>query len=128
MSTRAEALAHLSSKCGFAAVLDPLGGLRAAAPSPPARTWTARRPRASGSGRTTHVVGLGALRTAMGDMAGDFRAGQWEAVDAIVNRRAKVLCVQRTGWGKQGGLAFAFDLKAGERLIDYFAAGSENDE
>ncbi len=29
---------------------------------------------------------------------------------------------------QQGGLAFAFDLKAGERLIDYFAAGSENDE
>jgi ATP-dependent DNA helicase RecQ len=37
---------------------------------------------------------------AMGDAAVDFRAGQWEAIDHIVNKRGKVLCVQRTGWGK----------------------------
>jgi ATP-dependent DNA helicase RecQ len=30
----------------------------------------------------------------------DFRDGQWEAIDHIVNHRGKVLCVQRTGWGK----------------------------
>ena len=30
----------------------------------------------------------------------DFRDGQWEAIDNIVNQRGKVLCVQRTGWGK----------------------------
>lgn len=30
----------------------------------------------------------------------DFRDGQWEAIDHIVNQRGKVLCVQRTGWGK----------------------------
>ena len=30
----------------------------------------------------------------------DFREGQWEAIDHIVNQRGKVLCVQRTGWGK----------------------------
>jgi ATP-dependent DNA helicase RecQ len=29
-----------------------------------------------------------------------FRDGQWEAIDHIVNQRGKVLCVQRTGWGK----------------------------
>lgn len=47
------------------------------------------------------------LRTAMGHGAnGDdsalinFRPGQWEAIDHIVNQRGKMLCVQRTGWGK----------------------------
>ena len=30
----------------------------------------------------------------------DFRDGQWDAIDHIVNQRGKVLCVQRTGWGK----------------------------
>ncbi|MEL6308811.1 MAG: RecQ family ATP-dependent DNA helicase, partial [Chloroflexota bacterium] len=29
-----------------------------------------------------------------------FRAGQWEAIDALVNKRERVLVVQRTGWGK----------------------------
>lgn len=43
---------------------------------------------------------LAYLRAAMGDAAVDFRVGQWEAIDHIVNRRGKVLCVQRTGWGK----------------------------
>ena len=40
------------------------------------------------------------LRTAIGDPAGRFRAGQWEAIDALVNHRRKLLVVQRTGWGK----------------------------
>lgn len=49
---------------------------------------------------------LGLLRVAMSGndtrAAGsvNFRDGQWEAIDHIVNRRGKVLCVQRTGWGK----------------------------
>lgn len=30
----------------------------------------------------------------------DFRQGQWEAIDALVNRRERLLVVQRTGWGK----------------------------
>ncbi|SUC24936.1 ATP-dependent DNA helicase RecQ [Proteus vulgaris] len=30
----------------------------------------------------------------------DFRDGQWEAIDALVNHRQKLLVVQRTGWGK----------------------------
>lgn len=30
----------------------------------------------------------------------DFREGQWEAVDQLVNQRRRLLVVQRTGWGK----------------------------
>jgi ATP-dependent DNA helicase RecQ len=40
------------------------------------------------------------LRAAMCNATIDFRDGQWEAIDHIVNQRGKVLCVQRTGWGK----------------------------
>ena len=48
------------------------------------------------------------LRVALGGTAGgpprnppvDFRDGQWEAIDQLVNQRGRVLCVQRTGWGK----------------------------
>ncbi|NEX23445.1 RecQ family ATP-dependent DNA helicase [Thiorhodococcus mannitoliphagus] len=40
------------------------------------------------------------LQKAVGDPAVGFRAGQWEAIDAIVNRRQKLMVVQRTGWGK----------------------------
>jgi len=40
------------------------------------------------------------LRTAVGNPDAHFRAGQWEAIDAIANRRRKMLVVQRTGWGK----------------------------
>ncbi len=36
----------------------------------------------------------------MDDQAVDFREGQWEAIDALVNRRERLLVVQRTGWGK----------------------------
>ena len=43
---------------------------------------------------------LAYLRTAMANTTVDFRDGQWEAIDHIVNHRGKVLCVQRTGWGK----------------------------
>lgn len=40
------------------------------------------------------------LRTAIGNDSVDFRDGQWEAIDQLVNQRGRVLCVQRTGWGK----------------------------
>ncbi len=40
------------------------------------------------------------LRVAMTNPEADFREGQWEAIDHIVNQRGKVLCIQRTGWGK----------------------------
>lgn len=40
------------------------------------------------------------LKTALGNPSAAFREGQWEAIDAIVNHRQKLLVVQRTGWGK----------------------------
>ena len=43
---------------------------------------------------------LECLREALGDQTANFRDGQWEAIEHIVNRRGKLLVVQRTGWGK----------------------------
>lgn len=40
------------------------------------------------------------LRQALGDVAAEFRDGQFEAISAVVQRRARLLVVQRTGWGK----------------------------
>ncbi len=40
------------------------------------------------------------LKTAVNDPDAEFRAGQWEAIDALVNQRRKLMVVQRTGWGK----------------------------
>lgn len=40
------------------------------------------------------------LKTALGNPAATFHEGQWEAIDALVNQRRKLLVVQRTGWGK----------------------------
>ncbi|WP_419638429.1 RecQ family ATP-dependent DNA helicase [Thiolapillus sp.] len=40
------------------------------------------------------------LQTAVGNPNAHFRPGQWEAIDAIVNHRQKLMVVQRTGWGK----------------------------
>ena len=40
------------------------------------------------------------LRQALADPAAEFRDGQWEAIDALVNHRQRLLVVQRTGWGK----------------------------
>ncbi|MDP2096958.1 MAG: RecQ family ATP-dependent DNA helicase [Hydrogenophaga sp.] len=48
----------------------------------------------------TRAQALQNLRLAMANPEMDFREGQWEAIDHIVNQRGKVLCVQRTGWGK----------------------------
>ncbi|MBI1256185.1 MAG: RecQ family ATP-dependent DNA helicase, partial [Chloroflexi bacterium] len=39
------------------------------------------------------------LRQSLGDQA-QFRDGQWEAIEALVTKRQRVLVVQRTGWGK----------------------------
>ncbi len=49
---------------------------------------------------TDRAAALELLRLALGDAAADFRDGQWEAIDALVNRRERLLVVQRTGWGK----------------------------
>lgn len=40
------------------------------------------------------------LKTALANPNAVFREGQWEAIDALVNQRQKLLVVQRTGWGK----------------------------
>ena len=40
------------------------------------------------------------LRQALDNPDATFRDGQWRAVEAVVERRARVLVVQRTGWGK----------------------------
>lgn len=49
---------------------------------------------------TDHADALGLLRQALGNATAEFRDGQWEAIDALVNRRERLLVVQRTGWGK----------------------------
>ncbi|MCU6664997.1 RecQ family ATP-dependent DNA helicase [Silvania hatchlandensis] len=40
------------------------------------------------------------LRQMLNNDSACFREGQWEAIDALVNQRRKLLVVQRTGWGK----------------------------
>jgi ATP-dependent DNA helicase RecQ len=40
------------------------------------------------------------LRQAVEGPTAEFRQGQWEAIEDLLVRRAKLLVVQRTGWGK----------------------------
>ena len=40
------------------------------------------------------------LRQALADNTATFRDGQWQAISALVQRKAQLLVVQRTGWGK----------------------------
>lgn len=40
------------------------------------------------------------LQEAVSCQTVDFRPNQWEAINAIVNRRKKLLVVEKTGWGK----------------------------
>ncbi len=40
------------------------------------------------------------LKIALDRQNADFHDGQWEAIDALVNQKQKLLVVQRTGWGK----------------------------
>ncbi|MGL4552886.1 MAG: DEAD/DEAH box helicase, partial [Gemmataceae bacterium] len=40
------------------------------------------------------------LRASVGRDDADFREGQWEAIEALVRDRARLLLVRRTGWGK----------------------------
>ena len=49
---------------------------------------------------TDRTVALRLLRHSLDNEAAEFRDGQWEAIDALVNRRERLLLVQRTGWGK----------------------------
>ena len=43
---------------------------------------------------------LDLLKRALASDEATFRDGQWEAIDALVNRQERLLVVQRTGWGK----------------------------
>lgn len=47
----------------------------------------------------TREHALATLRLALGDSTVNFRDGQWEAIDGVLNNRRQ-LVVQRTGWGK----------------------------
>ncbi len=49
---------------------------------------------------TALPAALTLLRRLTGDPRAGFRPGQLDAIEALVDRRARVLCVQRTGWGK----------------------------
>lgn len=51
-------------------------------------------------GNTLKYKGLVLLRTALQDPSIEFRAGQWEIIEQLVNDNAHLLVVQRTGWGK----------------------------
>jgi ATP-dependent DNA helicase RecQ len=61
------------------------------------------------------------LRTLTADPGAEFRAGQLEAIHDVVIDRARVLCVQRTGWGKSAvyfvATALLRDAGAGPTLI-----------
>lgn len=54
----------------------------------------------NGGGYVQHHAARHLLRRALAQPTADFHSGQWEAIDAIVNRRERRLVVQRTGWGK----------------------------
>ena len=56
--------------------------------------------RAFGGARTDRDAALVLLRRQLDAPRASFRQGQWEAIDALVNRQARQLVVQRTGWGK----------------------------
>jgi ATP-dependent DNA helicase RecQ len=64
---------------------------------------------------------LDRLRTLTGDPAAQFRDGQLEAIRDVVADRARVLCVQRTGWGKSAvyfvATALLREAGAGPTLI-----------
>jgi ATP-dependent DNA helicase RecQ len=65
-------------------------------------------------------IALGLLRSMLGPVSA-FRPGQWEAVEAAVVRRRRVLVVQRTGWGKSAVYFLATrllrDAGAGPTLV-----------
>jgi len=61
------------------------------------------------------------LQRALAQPQAHFRDGQWEAIDALVNHRHKLLVVQRTGWGKSSVYFIATrllrDAGAGQTII-----------
>jgi ATP-dependent DNA helicase RecQ len=67
------------------------------------------------------ATALGRLRTLTADDGAGFRDGQLEAIHDLVVDRARVLCVQRTGWGKSAvyfvATAMLREAGAGPTLI-----------
>ncbi|NBC29402.1 MAG: RecQ family ATP-dependent DNA helicase, partial [Spirochaetes bacterium] len=51
-------------------------------------------------GRTDRSYGLQLLQAAVGNERAEFREGQWDAIEALVRDRSRVVLLQRTGWGK----------------------------
>jgi ATP-dependent DNA helicase RecQ len=70
---------------------------------------------------TFAATALGRLRTLTAEPGSQFRAGQLEAIHDVVVDRARVLCVQRTGWGKSAvyfvATALLREAGAGPTLI-----------
>jgi ATP-dependent DNA helicase RecQ len=88
------------------------------------RPWRLRRLKAVSATPTTDAfaaTALERLRTLTGDPASAFRPDQLEAIADLVTDRARVLCVQRTGWGKSAvyfvATALLRDAGAGPTLI-----------
>ena len=70
---------------------------------------------------TLTAVALERLRALTADPQAQFRPGQLEAIRDVVADRARVLCVQRTGWGKSAvyfvATALLREAHAGPTLI-----------
>ena len=70
---------------------------------------------------TFAAVALDRLRTLTDDPRAQFRPGQLEAIRDVVVDRARVLCVERTGWGKSAvyfiATALLREAGAGPTLI-----------
>jgi ATP-dependent DNA helicase RecQ len=70
---------------------------------------------------TFAAIAVERLRTLTGDNGSRFRPGQLEAIQDVVADRARVLCVQRTGWGKSAvyfvATALLREAGAGPTLI-----------
>jgi ATP-dependent DNA helicase RecQ len=70
---------------------------------------------------TFAATALERLRTLTADPGSHFRPGQLEAIEDVVADRARVLCVQRTGWGKSAvyfvATALLREAGAGPTLI-----------
>ena len=71
--------------------------------------------------QATDASALERLRALTGDAGSSFRSGQLEAIRDVVVDRARVLCVQRTGWGKSAvyfiATALLREAGAGPTLI-----------
>jgi len=46
------------------------------------------------------ATALQLLSIALNNPEADFRDGQWEAIEQLLNPGTRLLVVQRTGWGK----------------------------